>query len=170
MLEVNRRLLIGLTALLGVGVAAKARAQPATLAPNDLRKETDLAVLYHCDFGDPQRFSQLLGNVNNHMSVYDFDPFKVKIVIVAHSAGIKFFLKDLDGTPWAKETLDPEIAKRIAAVAKYGVEALLCRITFKRLGIDTAKLRDEPYIKMVPSGVATVAELQAKGFAYLKVG
>jgi intracellular sulfur oxidation DsrE/DsrF family protein len=27
-----------------------------------------------------------------------------------------------------------------------------------------------PYIRMVPSGVATAAALQGKGFAYLKVG
>ena len=30
--------------------------------------------------------------------------------------------------------------------------------------------KSDPFIKLVPSGVATVAELQGKGFAYLKVG
>ncbi len=170
MSHLDRRRLMGWAALLGLGAATGARAQPAALAPKDIKKDTDIAVLYHCDFGDPQRFSQLLGNINNHLGVYDFDPFKIKIVIVAHSAGIKFFLKDLEGTPWAKETLDPDIQKRIAALAKYGVDALLCQITFKRLNVDPAKLRDEPYIKTVVSGVATVAELQGKGFAYLKVG
>ena len=30
--------------------------------------------------------------------------------------------------------------------------------------------RGDVFLKFVPSGVATVAELQGKGFAYLKVG
>ena len=50
----------------------------------DVKKDTDIACLYHCDFGDPQRFSQLLTNMNNHLSVYEFDPMRVKLVIVAH--------------------------------------------------------------------------------------
>ena len=33
-----------------------------------------------------------------------------------------------------------------------------------------AKTKTDTFSKFVPSGVATVAELQAKGFAYLKVG
>ena len=33
-----------------------------------------------------------------------------------------------------------------------------------------AKTRKDAFLKFVPSGVATVAELQGKGFAYLKVG
>ena len=35
---------------------------------------------------------------------------------------------------------------------------------------DPAKTRKDAFLKFVPSGVATVAELQGKGFAYLKVG
>jgi intracellular sulfur oxidation DsrE/DsrF family protein len=55
-------------------------------------------------------------------------------------------------------------------LAKYGVEVYLCKITFKSLKIDLGLTKDVPYIKLVPSGVATVAALQSKGFAYLKVG
>ena len=55
-------------------------------------------------------------------------------------------------------------------LSKFGVEAYLCQITFKRQNIDTAKARKDEFIKFVPSGVASVAELQSKGFAYLKVG
>jgi intracellular sulfur oxidation DsrE/DsrF family protein len=55
-------------------------------------------------------------------------------------------------------------------LAKYGVEVYLCKITFERQKLDTALAKDAPYIKLVPSGVATVAALHSKGFAYLKVG
>ena len=153
-----------------VAAASGARANPIDLDFAALKKDTDIACLYHCDFGDPQRFSAMLQNMNNHYSAYDFDSFKLKLVMVVHSAGIKFFLDDLSGTPWAKETIDPDIYKRFAALTKYGVEAYLCRITYKRLNIDPAKTKTDEFLKFVPSGVASVAELQAKGFAYLKVG
>ena len=60
--------------------------------------------------------------------------------------------------------------ERFTSLAKYGVEGYLCQITYTRLKIDPAKTRHETFLKFVPSGVATVAELQAKGFGYLKVG
>ena len=92
-----------------------------------IKKDTDIACLYHCDFGDPQRFSQMLQNMLNHYSAYEFDTFKLKLVVVAHGAGIKFFLDDRTGTPWEKETIDPELYKRFVGLTKYGVEAYLCR-------------------------------------------
>ena len=45
----------------------------------------------------------------------------------------------------------------------------LCEITFKRLNIDPAKARNVSFIDFVPSGVATIAALQSKGFGYIKV-
>ena len=134
-----------------------------------LKKDT-VACLYHCDFGDPARFGQLLTNMNNHLSVYEFDNLQVKLVIVTHGAGVKFFLDDLSGTPWADDKIDPDLYKRFVGLTKFGVEAYLCEITFKRNNIDLAKAKKDPFLKFVPSGVAAVAELQSKGFAYLKVG
>jgi intracellular sulfur oxidation DsrE/DsrF family protein len=168
----NRREIIGALTASGAMLAAasSARANPTVLDVSSIKKDTDIACIYHCDFGDPQRFSQMLGNINNHYSAYEFDTFKLKIVVVVHSTGIKFFLEDLSGTPWAKETIDPELYKRFAGLAKYGVEAYLCQIAYKRQNIDPAKTRKDAFLKFVPSGVATVAELQTKGFAYIKVG
>ena len=91
-------------------------------------------------------------------------------MVVAHGAGLKFFLDDRTGTPWEKDKIDPELYQRFVGLTKYGAEAYLCQITYKRLKIDPAKTRKDAFLKFVPSGVATVAELQTKGFAYLKVG
>ena len=169
-MSTTRRGVIGALAASGASLATAALAAPSVLDLATVKKETDVACLYHCDFGDPQRFSQLLQNMLNHYSAYEFDSFKLKLVIVAHGAGIKFFLNDLAGTPWEKETIDPDIYKRFVGLTKYGVEAYLCQITYKRLKIDPAKTRNDEFLRFVPSGVATVAELQTKGFAYLKVG
>lgn len=173
MSEVDRRAvltsaLVGGAALAG---AQSALAKPAELVVADVKKEADIACLYHCDFGDDKRYDDMLRNINNHMSVYSFDSSSVKIVIVAHSVGIKYHLKTLAGTPWANHTpISDEMTERMRALAKYGVEVYLCKITFERNKLDLSLARDEPYIKLVPSGVATVAALQAKGFGYLKVG
>ena len=168
----NRREVIGALATSGALLAATsgARSAPTTLDLTKIKKETDIACLYHCDFGDPQRFSQLLQNMMNHYSAYEFDTFKLKLVLVAHAAGLKFFLDDLSGTPWEKETINPELYQRFVGLTKFGVEAYLCQITYKRLNIDPAKTKKDAFLKFVPSGVAAVAELQAKGFGYLKVG
>lgn len=166
----TRRGMIGALAASGASLAGAALAAPAVLDIASVKKDTDFACLYHCDFGDPQRFSAMLQNMNNHYSAYEFDSFKLKLVMVVHSAGIKFFLDDLSATPWEKEAIDPDIYKRFTSLTKYGVEAYLCQITYRRLKIDPAKTRNDAFLKFVPSGVATVAELQSKGFAYLKVG
>jgi intracellular sulfur oxidation DsrE/DsrF family protein len=167
----SRRGLLGALAVSGATLtAAKLAAAPGKLDFASLKKDTDIACLYHCDFGDPARFSQLLTNINNHLSAYEFDTLRVKLVIVAHGAGIKFFLDDLTGTPWANDKIDPDIYKRFVGLTKFGVEAYLCEITYKRSNIDFAKTKQDSFLKFVPSGVATVAELQTKGFAYLKVG
>ena len=166
----TRRGMIGALAASSASLATTALAAPALLDLNGVKKETDVACVYHCDFGDPRRFAQMLNNMNNHYSAYEFDSFKLKLVVVAHAAGLKFFLEDLSGTPWEKDTIDPELYKRFTALTKYGAEAYLCQITYKRQNIDMAKTRKDPFLKFVPSGVATAADLQGKGFAYLKVG
>jgi intracellular sulfur oxidation DsrE/DsrF family protein len=168
----NRREIVGALAASGAVLASSqgARSNPAPLDLATVKKDTDVACLYHCDFGDPQRFSQMLQNMLNHYSAYEFDSFKLKLVVVAHGAGLKFFLEDRTATPWEKETIDPELYQRFVGLTKYGAEGLLCQITYKRLNIDPAKTRKDAFLRFVPSGVAAVAELQTKGFAYLKVG
>jgi intracellular sulfur oxidation DsrE/DsrF family protein len=167
----SRRGVLGALAVSGATLAAsRVAAAPGKLDFSQLKKDTDIACLYHCDFGDQKRFGQLLTNMNNHLSVYEFDTMRVKLVLVTHGAGVKFFLNDLSGTPWAKDEVDPEIYKRFVGLTKFGIEAYLCEITFKRNKIDLAKAKQDSFLKFVPSGVATVAELQSKGYGYIKVG
>lgn len=151
-------------------VAASAQAAPQSVSMADLKKEGDVACLYHCDYGDDARFAQTLNNISNHYSAYGADPFGLQLVIVAHSVAVKYFLSTLEGTPWKNETIDPALFERAVALAKNGLKVHLCEITFQRLKLDKSKVKDAPFISFVPSGVATVAALQSKGFAYLKVG
>lgn len=173
MTDTTRRDIVTGFAIVGGAMAAAGAAsaqQLPTLDMTKVKKDTDVACIYHCDFGDPGRIGQMITNIDNHLSVYDYDPFKAKIVVVAHGQGVKPFLDNFQGTPWVNDKHEPALFERFKNLAKLGVEVYLCAITFKRNKIDPAKARSEAFIKMVPSGVATVAELQGKGFAYLKVG
>lgn len=173
MTDIARRDILTGLAIAGGAWAAEitsAQAQSATLDLKTVKKETDIACIYHCDFGDAARVGQMITNIDNHLSVYGYDPFKVKIVVVAHGQGIKPFLDNLDGTPWSGEAPNPSLFERYQGLAKHGVEVFLCRITLSRNKIDESKARTDGFIKRVPSGVAALAELQAKGFGYVKVG
>jgi uncharacterized protein len=172
MKKVDRRSVVGalVTAGAAVGAADVAKALPPELKLRDLQLKAQFGCLYHCDFGDHPRFSQQLRNINNHFAAYNYDPRALKLIIVAHSAGIKFFLKDLADTPWAQETIDPELVERTKSLSQHGLEVYLCKVTFATLKIDLAKARADKFIKFVPSGIATASALQAKGYSYLKVG
>ena len=170
MTGIDRRHVRGGLVIGGTAISAAAAAAPVELAIKDYKKTAQLGCIYHCDFGDAARFSQQLRNINTHLAQYNYDRSKLKVVIVTHAAGIKYFLEDLAGTPWEQERLDPELDTRMKALGKRGVEVFLCKFTFKSLNIDQAQARPDPYIRFVPSGIAAAAALQAKGFSYVKVG
>lgn len=166
--KTRRSLLIGAAGSL---VAASAHAaQPASLTMQDLKKDADIACLYHCDYGDHARFAQTLNNISNHYIAYGADPFGLQLVLVVHSVAIKYFLASLDGAPWKDDSIPPGTFERVTDLAKNGLKVYLCEITFQRSNIPKNKAFDAPFLSFVPSGVATVGALQAKGFAYLKVG
>jgi intracellular sulfur oxidation DsrE/DsrF family protein len=165
---IDRRHVFG--ALAGSVAVGSALAAPVIHPLASLTKEADVACLYHCDFGDPARFSQMLVNIGNHYSAYGSNPFDLQLCIVAHGAGVKFFLESLDGTPWVDEVTVPKIFERVESLSKNGLMIYLCDITFERQKLDREKARKAPFVKFVPSGVATVAALQSRGYGYMKIG
>ena len=112
-------------------------------------------VVYHLSEGIPQA-SRAIGNIRNHLAA---DP-TAKIVVVSHGAGIDFML---DG---ANNTQGQPFAGSVSDLANKGVEFRVCNNTLVSRNISADKLLMEA--KVVPSGVAEVARLQAKeGFVYL---
>jgi len=113
-------------------------------------------VVYHLSEGVPQA-SRAIGNIRNHLAA---DP-TARIVVVAHGLGIDFLI---DG---ATNQLDQPFAGSISDLANKGVEFRVCNNTLVSRKIAPEKLVMEA--KVVPSGVAEVARLQAKeGFVYLR--
>ena len=116
----------------------------------------DIKVVYHVNTG-VETTAAILGNVRNHLHA---DP-TTKIVVVTHGPGIDFLL---DG---AKDSKGREFSGMVSDLAAQGVQFRVCNNTLTSRNIDPNKVSMEA--KIVPSGVAEVARLQAKeGYVYLK--
>jgi intracellular sulfur oxidation DsrE/DsrF family protein len=133
--------LLTFSALLGIANSANAE---------------NVKVVYHISEGIPQA-TRAIGNIRNHLAA---DP-SVKIVVVAHGPGIDFLLEN------AETTNGQKFSGAIGELASKGVEFLVCNNT-----LEARKIPKEDVVleaKIVPSGVAEIATLQAKQkFVYLK--
>ncbi|TXI09790.1 MAG: hypothetical protein E6Q68_09520 [Polynucleobacter sp.] len=113
-------------------------------------------VVYHINEG-VQQASRAIGNIRNHLNA---DP-KAKIVVVTHGPGIDFLL---DG---AENMAGNKFAGSIGELASRGVEFRVCNNTLNSRKIPKEQVVMEA--KIVPSGVAEVANLQAtEKYVYLK--
>jgi intracellular sulfur oxidation DsrE/DsrF family protein len=116
----------------------------------------DIKAVYHVNTG-VDTVSTILGNVRNHLSA---DP-TAKITVVTHGPGIDFLLEG------AKDSKGREFSGTVGELAGRGVQFRVCNNTLTVRNIDPGKVVMEA--KIVPSGVAEVARLQAKeGYVYLK--
>ena len=144
-----------------------------SVAPQDVIADERVKVVYHADFADPRRFSAMLTSVNNMMNHYENELVEadVRIVFVAH--GIRFLTDDaLEKTPFAADAALEErrenLKGRLLSLADTrGVKLELCDITRSQIGL--AKDGVYPAVSLVPSGVVQIADLQRKGFAYIKI-
>ena len=115
-----------------------------------------IKTVYHLSEGIPQA-SRAINNIRNHLAA---EP-KTKIVVVTHGLGIDFLL---DG---ATNQMEQPFAGSVSDLVAKGVEFRVCNNTLVSRKISADKLLMEA--KVVPSGVAEVAKLQAKeGFVYLR--
>jgi len=147
-MSIQRRMLF--PALLAMGLSL-ASALPASAAV-----EGAVKVVYHLSEGLAQA-ARAMGNIRNHLAA---DP-AAKIVVVTHGAGIDFLL-DGASTPQGQP-----FAGAIGDLAGQGVEFRVCNNTLVSRKISADKVAMEA--KIVPSGVAEVARLQAReGFVYLR--
>ncbi|OGB16943.1 MAG: hypothetical protein A2W72_22035 [Burkholderiales bacterium RIFCSPLOWO2_12_67_14] len=142
------KFLIALKSLLLAGLMATSLSAQAA--------DDAIKVVYHMSEGIPQA-SRAINNIRNHLAA---DP-KAKIVVVTHGLGIDFLL---DG---ATNQMEQPFAGAIGELAARGVEFRVCNNTLVSRKIDPARVAMEA--KIVPSGVAEVARLQAReGFVYLR--
>lgn len=115
-----------------------------------------IKVVYHVSDGIEQA-GRAIVNIRNHLQA---DPSS-KIVVVTLSNGIDFLLEGAaskNGKPF-----EP----MVAALASSGVEFRVCNNTLQGREIPSSRLMLEA--KVIPSGVAEIARLQAReGYVYIR--
>jgi intracellular sulfur oxidation DsrE/DsrF family protein len=137
-----------LAALVGLGGCASVDTQSA-------KSTSPIKTVYHIN--DSAVAGVAMNNVKNHLNA---DP-SAKIVVVTHGKGIDFLLDgaaDAKGNPYNIN---------VEELQAKGVDFRVCNNTLVSRKIDPKKVL--PGAKIVPSGVAELAKLQAKeGFVYVK--
>ena len=113
-------------------------------------------VIYHINLGNEQA-SDGLRNIRNHLQA---NP-QARIVVVTHSLGIDFLMKDArdkNGNPYNIPV--EEFKQR-------GVRFEVCEIAMRSRKLTRSQFIEEA--TFVPSGVGEIARLQQReGYAYLK--
>ena len=118
--------------------------------------EEPVKVVYHLTAG-VEEAARAMRNIRNHL---DADP-TAKIVVVTNGAGIDFLL---EGAEFGKGS---KFAGPIGELANRGVDFRVCQNTLTTREISPDRVAMEA--KVVPSGVAEAARLQAREkFVYLK--
>lgn len=118
--------------------------------------EEPVKVVYHLTEGLDQA-SRAMSNIRNHLRA---EP-DTKIVVVTNGDGVKFLLSG------AAERNGRPFDAAVASLASQGVDFRLCSNTLAAHDVPVSRVL--PGVKLVASGVAEVARLQAReGFVYLR--
>lgn len=143
---------IALLAVAGLALAAGAGAARAAETAKEYK------VVYHLNSADLGHHKAFLANVQNHINAVGKD--KLDLRVVMHGGGLDILRHALN---------DEDIKSRIDGLKLQGVSFNVCRNTLTSRKLDPKKdLYDVADKDIVPSGVAEIALLQSKGFAYVK--
>jgi intracellular sulfur oxidation DsrE/DsrF family protein len=143
-----------------------------THAADSAPPEPVMKVVWHVDFADPRRLSAMIQNVNNMVTSYQNDMVDYDVRIVFVAAGIRFLTEDpLAKTPFAEDAelkaRRSELIQRLEQLRTVqNVKLELCEIT--RESVDLPKDKIIPGVLPVRSGVVRIADLEHRGYAYLK--
>lgn len=148
----------------GVALASRGASAQASAIPK---------VVWHVDFPEARRLSAMIQSVNNMVTTYqnNLEDYDVRIVFLA--GGIRFLTEDpLANTPFEADAefrgQRPDLMQRLKQLRElHKVKLEYCEITIEAFGLPKERLM--PGVAVVRSGVVRIAELQSKGFAYLKM-
>jgi uncharacterized protein len=115
-------------------------------------------VVYHINYNDEAQLKAALGNVKNHVSAVGKDKIDVKVVV--HGNGV-------DLLKIANTNLDMQ--QKVISLKQEGVAFEVCNNTLVNKKINYKNdLFDVSEKDIVPSGVAEIANLEQKGYVYIK--
>ena len=147
--------------LAAIGLLALGATGCATLGGSDKQK-----VVYHVNYDDTKQLNAALGNIKNHINAVckqgDTTPCseKLDLKVVMHGDGLGLL---------KQANTDLDMQQKVISLKKQGVGFQVCNNTLVGRKINYKNdLFDVSEKDIVPSGVAELAILQQKGYAYVK--
>ena len=113
-----------------------------------------LDVVYHLT--ETEKVPFVLANINNHIDGTG-GPDKVNIVLVMHGPAVEAF-NDIEAVDRVRE--------RVSGLQEQGVAFNVCGNTLKVMDLDIDEML--PGIIEVNQGVVRIAELQSRGYVYIR--
>jgi len=127
-------------------------------------------VVYHINYDEPKKQAGALRNIQNHINAVGAENLDLKVVL--HGNGLALLLDpdSLDKlTKFKQANATDTMTAKIDGLKSQGVDFNVCNNTVRGRNVDVEHdLHDVDKEDIVPSGVAEVAHLQAKGYSYIK--
>ena len=115
-------------------------------------------VVYHINYDNPKLQKAALRNIQNHINAVGKENLDLRVVM--HGKGYTLLKTAND---------DLDVQSKVVNLKKQGVKMQVCNNTLRGKKINYKNdLFDVEKGDIVPSGVAEIAHLQAKGFSYVK--
>jgi len=111
-----------------------------------------MRVVFHIDFDCTPTFELLLGNIQNLLRVRT-----ATVAVVANGYAVKLFTKASLG----------KYADTIKELVEKGVVFYICDNALSKL-VEIGRDDISELCEIIPAGVVKLAELQEKGYAYIK--
>lgn len=145
----NKLIALSMMALLSLGLSTGAA------YAEDYGKQK---VVYHVNDDDEKQLKATLGNIQNHINAVGKENIDLRVVM--HGPGVQLL---------QIANKNPDFQDKISNLKRQGVHFNVCNNTLVGKKIDYKNdLYDVSKEDIVPSGVAELAALQAKGFSYVK--
>jgi len=127
-------------------------------------------VVYHINYDNPKKQAGALRNIQNHINAVGAENLDLKVVLHGHGLAL---LLDPDSLEKLKKfknaNATDEMVAKVDGLKSQGVQFNVCANTVRGRKVDlNIDLHDVSEKDIVPSGVAELAALQAKGYTYIK--
>lgn len=123
--------------------------------------------------GDIEKFKMyLLNGLVNSAEYYKNNLKELKVVVVIHGDAYKFFIKDLQNSPYKDDKIllqnQKEIEARLENLSKnYGVRFQMCAQGMKSRKIDPKTLY--PFVELIENAFIGLVDWQNRGYAYVHI-
>jgi intracellular sulfur oxidation DsrE/DsrF family protein len=151
----HTRTLVLATALTLLGALAGATEAADQAAVDGKGK---MKVVYHVDGKDPEVAKYALSLIHKHIEA-EGGPDKIDVKLVIHGPALPLFDKD---------TIDPELKKKLDVIKEDGAHAEMCQVSMKIFGKPLESLVPGLEATLHPVAVKRIADLQAQGYLYIK--